>query len=123
MKKNIILYWIITGIFAAFMLMSGFFDAISAPQALQVFKDLQLPAYLSPFLGIAKLLGGIAILVPGFPRIKEWAYAGLLFDLLGATYCSVASGYPASQAAFMVIPLAFLFTSYTLYHRKSLVPR
>lgn len=123
MKKITLLYWIFTGLFAAFMLMSGFFDAISAPQALQVFKDLQLPAYLSPFLGIAKLLGAIAILVPGFPRIKEWAYAGLFFDLLGATYCSIGSGHPASQAAFMILPLAFLFTSYALYHRKSRVAK
>ncbi|HET6256033.1 MAG TPA: DoxX family protein [Puia sp.] len=119
MKKTHIFYWITTILFAAFMLMSGFFDAISAPQALQVFHDLLLPAYLSPFLGIAKLLGAIAILIPGFPRIKEWAYAGLFFDLLGAGYCSIASGHPASQAAFMIVPIGFLFTSYALYHSKS----
>jgi uncharacterized membrane protein YphA (DoxX/SURF4 family) len=119
MKKTNVFYWIITGLFAAFMLMSGFFDAISAPDALKVFKDLQLPAYLSPFLGVAKLLGAIAILIPGLPRIKEWAYAGLFFDLLGATYCSIGSGHPLSQATFMLLPFAFLFTSYALYHRKS----
>lgn len=118
MKKTSIFYWIITGIFAAFMLMSGFFDAISAPTALEVFKSLQLPAYLSPFLGIAKLLGAIAILIPGFPRIKEWAYAGLFFDLLGATYCGLAT-QPAAQISFMILPIAFLFVSYWLYHRKS----
>jgi hypothetical protein len=118
MKKTTVFYWIITGLFAAFMLMSGFFDAISAPQALHVFDDLQLPEYLCPFLGVAKLAGGIAILIPGFPRIKEWAYAGLFFDLLGATYCGLGSGHPAKEAVFMIVPLAFLFTSYALYHRK-----
>ena len=43
-----------------------------------------MPAYLISFLSIAKILGVIAILIPGFPRIKEWAYAGLMFDLIGA---------------------------------------
>ncbi|HXD77809.1 MAG TPA: DoxX family protein [Puia sp.] len=119
MQKIKIAYWIVTAIFAAFMAMSGFFDAISTPDALKVFKDLELPAYLSPFLGVAKLLGAIAIIVPGFPRLKEWAYAGLFFDLLGATYCSIASGHPAAQATFMLLPLAFLFVSYGLYHRKA----
>ena len=119
MKKTTIFYWIVTILFAAFMAMSGFFDAISAPQALEVFRDLKLPEYLSPFLGIAKLLGAITIVIPGFPRLKEWAYAGLFFDLLGATYCSLASGHPASQATFMILPVAFLFISYALYHRKS----
>jgi hypothetical protein len=119
MKKTKIAYWIVTGLFAAFMLMSGFFDAISTPEALKVFKDLQLPAYLSPFLGVAKLLGAIAILIPGFPKLKEWAYAGLFFDLLGAAYCGLASGQPASGAVFMILPIAFLFISYWLFHRKS----
>ena len=119
MKKINIFYWIVTGIFAAFMLFSGYIDAISAPEAIKVFKDLGLPAYLSPFLGVAKILGAIAILIPGFPRIKEWAYAGLFFDLLGAAYCNWGSGHHDSSSLFFLIFIAFLFTSYALYHRKS----
>ncbi len=119
MRKTSIFYWIITILFAAFMLFSGVVDAMSTPEALKVFKDLELPAYLSPFLGVAKILGAIAIVIPGFPRIKEWAYAGLFFDLVGAAYCSVGSGHPAAQACFMILPIAFLFVSYWLYHRKS----
>jgi hypothetical protein len=51
-----------------------------------------VPLYLIPFIGIAKVLGVIAILIPGFPKLKEWAYAGLFFDLIGATYSICASG-------------------------------
>jgi uncharacterized membrane protein YphA (DoxX/SURF4 family) len=119
MRRISIFYWIITGLFAAFMLMSGVVDAMAPPDALKVFKDLELPAYLCVFMGVAKILGAIAIVIPGFPRIKEWAYAGLFFDLIGAAYCSVASGHPAAQASFMILPIAFLFVSYWLYHRKS----
>src|SRR5579872_5863980 len=119
MKKTRIAYWIITGIFAALMLMSGIFNAISTPQALQGFSDLHLPAYLPPFLGIAKILGAIAILIPVFPRIKEWAYAGLFFDLIGAAYSGVASDGLKPAALFMVLPIAFLFLSYLLYHKSA----
>jgi DoxX-like family len=51
-----------------------------------------MPAYLIPFLSIAKLLGVIAILVPGYPRIKEWAYAGLLYDLMGLPIVTILRG-------------------------------
>lgn len=119
MKKTRIAYWIITVIFAAFMLMSGTFNALSTSQSLQGFSELHLPAYLSPFLGVAKIVGAIAILIPGFPRIKEWAYAGLFFDLLGATYCNIAAGHPVSQAGFMIVPVSLLFLSHALYHRLS----
>ena len=49
------------------------------------------------FLDVAKILGVIAILIPGYPRLKEWAYAGLAFDLIGATYAQIAKGYPAAN--------------------------
>ncbi|MEO6148646.1 MAG: DoxX family protein, partial [Mucilaginibacter sp.] len=86
MKKINIIYWIFTGLLAALMLSSAIPNIISSEDTLKFFKILGYPAYLSPFLGIAKLLGVIAILIPGFSRIKEWAYAGLAFDLAGATY-------------------------------------
>ncbi|MGE6376411.1 DoxX family protein [Peribacillus muralis] len=56
-----------------------------------------------PFLGIAKLLGIAAILVPGFPRTKESAYAGFTFDLTGAMYASIAVGDPVSSWLFFPI--------------------
>jgi hypothetical protein len=119
MKKITILYWIFTGLFAAAMFMSAIPDIFSNPIAVKgMHGDLGYPLYFIPFIGIAKALGVIAILVPGYPRIKEWAYAGLTFDLIGATYSIIASGQPASSFVFMIIPIALAVLSYTFYHRK-----
>ena len=77
MKKANIFFWIITGLFSAFMLFSAIPDIVVTPDAVKFISSLGYPTYIIPFLGIAKLLGIIAILIPGFAGIKEWAYAGL----------------------------------------------
>jgi uncharacterized membrane protein YphA (DoxX/SURF4 family) len=71
------LYWIVKGLMSTFMLMASIPDVLRIPQAVELFTHLGYPTYLLPFLGTAKILAVIAILVPGFPRIREWAYAGL----------------------------------------------
>jgi hypothetical protein len=119
MKKTNIFYWIITGLFSAFMLFSAVPDILVVPDAIKIFTALGYPVYLIRFLGIAKLLGVIAILIPGFPKIKEWAYAGLFFDLLGATYSGLAQGGFQPQILFMILPIGFLFISYYLSNKKS----
>jgi hypothetical protein len=63
----------------------------------------------------------VAILVPRFPRLKEWAYAGFFFDLTGATYSIIAVGSPAANWLFMIIPFAFWAASYYYYHKKRLL--
>lgn len=118
MKKIKVIYWIFTSLFAFVMLSSSIPDIISHPVAIEGFRKMGYPTYLLPFIGLAKLLGVFAILVPGFPRIKEWAYAGLLIDLLGATYSIIASGEPASAWSFMAVPLFLAIVSYTYYHKK-----
>src|SRR6185369_10727053 len=91
MKKTKIAFWIITGLFSAFMLFSSIPDILVVPDAKAFMNHLGYPDYIIPFLGVMKLLGIIAILIPGFPRIKEWAYAGLFFDLFGAVYSGIAN--------------------------------
>ena len=118
MKKTKIIYWIFTSLFAFLMLGSAIPDIFSVPVAVEGFQKMGMPVYLLPFLGIAKTLGVIAILIPGYPRIKEWAYAGLVFDLLGATYSIIASGQPAANSMFMGLPLFLAAGSYTWYHKK-----
>ena len=118
MKKTKITYWIFTGLFAFIMLGSGIVDILFIPEAVQGFKEIGYPAYLIPFLGWAKALGVIAILIPGFPRIKEWAYAGLFFDLLGATYSVMSIGKPLSDWAPMLVFLGIGIGSYVFYHKK-----
>jgi uncharacterized membrane protein YphA (DoxX/SURF4 family) len=118
MKKIKITYWIFNGLFAFLMASSAIPDILSSQIALDGFRQLGLPAYLVPFVGVAKALGVIAILVPGFPRLKEWAYAGLSFDLIGATYSIIASAQPIGSAAFMILPLVLAAGSYFFYHKK-----
>lgn len=118
MKKTKIIYWIFTSLFAFIMLGSAIPDILSQPVAVEGFRQMGYPAYLLPFIGIAKLLGVVAILVPGFPRIKEWAYAGLLFDLVGATYSIISSVESVSAWGFMALPLILATGSYFFYHKK-----
>lgn len=119
MKKTRIFYWIFTGLFAAFMLSSAIPDILSLPIAVEgMHKGLGYPVYFIPFIGVAKLLGSLAILLPIAPRIKEWAYAGLVFDLIGATYSIIAVGGTPDQWGFMIVPLLLAYLSYRFYHKK-----
>lgn len=117
-KQNTIIYWIATGLFTAFMLMSTIPNILSTEEWLEVFRQLGYPAYMLPFLGVAKLLGLIAIVVPGFPRIKEWAYAGLCFDLVGAVYSGLAAGGFDPLILTMLIPIGLGTLSYIYYHKR-----
>jgi hypothetical protein len=117
MKKTNIFYWVFTGLFAFLMLGSSIPDIISSPIAVQgMHVELGYPTFFIPFIGVAKFLGVVAILVPGFHRLKEWAYAGLFFDLIGATYSILAIGKP--DWMFMVLPLGLATASYVFYHRR-----
>lgn len=118
MKTTKILYWTFTGLFAGFMLISAIPDIIKVPEAVEFINSvLGYPVYLVPFIGVAKALGAIAILIPGLVRLKEWAYAGLFFDLAGATYSILAIGGGVSQWIFMVLPFTIFFLSYIYWHK------
>ena len=121
-RRNNILFWVFTGLFCAFMLTSIIPNILSSPEWVEVFKQLGYPLYMLPFIGVAKLLGIIALIIPGYPRIKEWAYAGLIFDLTGALYSAIAVGDPASQWSMILIGHVLIFASYILYHKKKAVP-
>lgn len=119
MKKTKILYWIFTVLFAGFMIFSAIPDALSTKEAIGIMHDfLGYPVYIISFIGVAKLLGAIAILIPGFNRLKEWAYAGLIFDLLGATYSIIVMGATFMQWGFMLLPLLAGTLSYIYHHKK-----
>ncbi|MBB6108305.1 DoxX family protein [Mucilaginibacter lappiensis] len=118
MKKINIIYWVFTGLLLAFMGIGAVPDLLSMPEALAIFKQLGYPAYLSPFMGAVKLLGVIAILIPGFPRIKEWVYAGFVFDLTGATFSSLAIGTPVLKVSPMLIGYALIIGSYIYHHKR-----
>jgi DoxX-like family len=120
MKKTTIIYWIFTGLLAVLMLFSSIPNIlVNANSITIVSTHLGYPVYLIRFLGIAKLLGVIAIVIPGFKRLKEWAYAGFVFDLSGAMYSSISVGDPASAWLSLLIGFALIACSYIYFHKKS----
>jgi len=123
MKRTKILYWVFTGLLSAFMIFSAIPDIMVSKDAVDLINGhLGYPKYLIPFLGVAKLLAALVIIIPGIPRLKEWAYAGLVFDMGGATYSSIALHDPfwgpQGGWAFMFLPFLVLALSYIFYHKK-----
>lgn len=121
MKRTNILYWIFTGLFAAVMLLSGVQNMLVTESSVALLSHLGYPNYIIPFLGVAKILGAIAILIPGYPRLKEWAYAGLFFDLVGATYSGIMTDGLQLPMAGMLIFFGLFALSYAWYRKRERV--
>ena len=85
-------YWVCTGLSVFFIVPGGAAYALAVPDVVGGVVQLGFPLYFIQMLGVWKVLGGLAIVVPGFPRLKEWAYAGLLFELIGASVSNAAMG-------------------------------
>lgn len=119
-KKVNTLYWIFTGLFSLLMI----FSAIGGLQPTQdaidlIHNQLGYPIYFIQYVSFAKVIGSIAILVPSFRRVKEWAYAGLFFDLAAAIYSGIAAAGKFDPLMIMmliwVIPGVL---SYIYWHKK-----
>lgn len=120
MKKLNIAYWTITGLFSAFMLFSSYDNALVGENSVKFLHDyMGYPVYFIPWIGWAKIIGAIAILLPMVPaRVKEWAYFGLFIDLVTALYSFIALHGDASGYLFMVLFIAVLIVSYVLHHKR-----
>jgi DoxX-like protein len=110
--------WIVTSAMAALMVLSAVPDVLRIPGALMIFAHLGYPSYLLTFLGTAKILGVAAVLVPGMPRIKEWAFAGLTFDVSGALYSHLSVGDPATAWAPAVVALVLVTSAYAAHRTR-----
>jgi hypothetical protein len=104
MRKRKIIYWISTLWLAFGMLATGALQLFKAeaegalaPPGVYGITHLGYPVYLLTILGIWKILGVVALLVPGFPLLKEWAYAGFFFLMSGALFSHIASGHPVIE--------------------------
>jgi|SRR5450432_1342147 uncharacterized membrane protein len=91
-KRNLAIYWTATGLMSVGMLSSGLAQIAHAKQMVDLVVPLGYPLYILYILGVWKILGVIAILVPGFKLLKEWAYAGFFFVMTGALISHLASG-------------------------------
>ena len=90
-KTTNLLYWIFTILFVGLMAFTAVPNLLNTPDSVKLIHDqLGYPTYFVPYIGFVKLLGCIALLVPGLNKIKEWAYAGLFFDLASSIYSGIA---------------------------------
>ncbi len=96
-KKNKIIYWISTGWLSLGMVSTGIVQLIKMQEETDLIAKLGYPAYILTLLGIWKLLGVIAILIPKFPLVKEWAYAGFFFAMSGAIFSHLTVGDGAKE--------------------------
>lgn len=113
MKMKVIGYWATTAVVALELLAGGVTDLVHGPTLLfvgepvvLVLAQLGYPVYLLKILGVWRLLGAIALLMPRFPRLKEWAYAGTFTELTGAAASGAARGGGMGD---LIWPLAFAF--------------
>jgi uncharacterized membrane protein YphA (DoxX/SURF4 family) len=98
-------YWLTTTIIALELAVGGVLDMTHAPAVASVMQHLGYPAYFVNILGWWKVLGAVAVIAPGLPRLKEWAYAGTFFELSGA-----AASHLAAHDRFtnLLVPLGLL---------------
>ncbi len=114
MKRDKIIYWILTGLVSLAMLASAFMYLSGNAELMESFKTLGIPIYLVGLLGVAKLVGAVLLVAPVWRWLKEWAYAGFAFTFGGAVWVHVSTGTP------WVAPLVFmalLAVSYVYWHR------
>src|ERR1700761_6135826 len=90
-KSKLIWYWIITALLSFCIFFGGLAQAMLLQGVIQGFKPLGYPTYFISLIGIWKVLGIIAILIPKFKLLKEWAYAGIFFTMTGAVISHIAS--------------------------------
>ncbi|MGE0439661.1 MAG: DoxX family protein [Gemmatimonadales bacterium] len=91
-RAKTIAYWTTTGLLAAAIASGGLAEVLQRPETVQGMAQLGYPAYFVVVLGVWKILATLAVLAPGLPRLKEWAYAGIFFNMTGAAVSHAVSG-------------------------------
>ena len=112
MERKNIGYWAATGLFGLIYLGSGIADVLHASPVLATLAHLGFPAYLASILGPWKIAGVAALLAPGFPRLKEWAYAGIVFDLSSGALSHAINGDPTWRPLIPLVLLGLVAASY-----------
>ncbi|MBI3334394.1 DoxX family protein [Candidatus Pacearchaeota archaeon] len=110
-------YWIITILFALFMLYSGIAELVGTESGNALIIGLGYPLYINTILGIAKVLGVIAIVQTKWKTIKEWAYAGFAFDIIGAMASFALAGFGIIPVLTTLPFLLVMFISYGLWKK------
>lgn len=102
-----IAYWTVTLLLAAALMLSGIGQLMQLGGNLELITNLGYPHYIMTILGIWKVLGSIALVMPGFPRLKEWAYAGIFFLMTGAALSHAFADDYGSSGFNVILPLSY----------------
>jgi len=123
-RGHTIAYWVTTVLIAAESVLGGVWDILQLPYVRADIESLGYPAYVLVIIGVWKLLGALAVLVPRFPRLKEWAYAGMFFNSTGAVASHLAVGHGAESVAYPIIITGLVVASWALRPsaRRDLAP-
>lgn len=113
-RLRAVAYWTVTAVVALEFAAGGVSDLFHLPPFAPALSQLGYPQYVGVILGIWKLLGTAAILAPRLPRLKEWAYAGMIFDLTGAAASYLATAGGAGDLAVPLVFIVFVFASWAL---------
>jgi hypothetical protein len=116
------LYWVVTILFAVGMLLDGVGGVLRTDAGTQAMQQLGYPVYLLTIVGVAKILGAIAVLQTQFPTLKEWAFAGFVIDCLGAFASRLFAGDGLGPVALTVVFLAITLLAYYLWKRDAAAP-
>ena len=112
MNQRNIGYWVPTVLFSLVYFGSGLAEVLHASPVIETLAHLGYPAYFASIIGPWKIAAAITIAAPGLPRVKEWAYAGVVFDLTGALASHAVLGDHGPKQIVPIVLLALLFTSY-----------
>lgn len=107
-------YWVFTVLAVLALAAGGFANATVQPPIEESMKNLGYPLYFPRIIGTWKILAAIAIAAPGFPRLKEWAYAGVFINMTGAAISHAVVGDPVATWIPPLAVLAIAMTSYAL---------
>src|SRR5215831_11645514 len=111
-RTRSIVYWVATALLVFELALGGLWDVLRVPHVRAVIERLGYPLYFLVILGVWKLLGAVALVIPRFPRLKEWAYAGVVFNLTGALVSHVASGdIEPGPMSYLVVMVGITATS------------
>ena len=112
-KAKTIGYWVTTGLLV-FCMTGGIFELLGVKTTIDGITKLGYPSYIIPALGLGKVLAILAILWPGLPRLKEWAYAGIFFNMMGAMVSHIARNDPAWTTVVTITVAAITLASWAL---------
>lgn len=107
LRGKMIAYWSVTLLLAAAVMLSGIGQLMRNAGNLELVTNLGYPLYVMTILGIWKVLGAIALVMPGFPRLKEWVHAGIFFLMTGAALSHAFANDYGDYGSYIILPLSY----------------